>query len=299
MSLRSFTEKIGKATTEDIIAPEFLLTQGLRFTFDVRHPFRGLEGGIMELSAIAQGEGLPGPHHPEQKSLDLQRTMQSLPAPPGADTTKPLTLTNRIAKAHHKTREILKRSTQMTDAYFLYTPPQIWLSAFHIADEPLANFYLDVKLGTYSATDTAAAASPEQQQTLASLRTKLNAVLSACRDLLSSYPSTQISPEQRMDKLKRIGKKLYHCQNPEKADLVSLNRAQKRASGNIATTDTAPVSTAPTPAGAAEGAMDEDTDLEHAAKKRKLEREKFEREGASLFGGELVKGDTDDGKGAT
>ena len=289
MSLRSFTQMVPKATTEDVIAPEFLLTQGLRFTFDVRHPFRGLEGGIMELSAIAQGEGLPGPHHPGQNFTELQRTLQSLPPAAGTDTTKPVSLSNRIAKAHHKTREILKTSAQMTDAYFFYTPPQIWLSAFLIADEPLANFYLDVKLGTSSTTDTVAAESPEQQQVLASLRTKLVSVLSACRDLLVSYPNKHMTPEQRMDRLKRIGKKLYHCQNPEKADLVSLNRAQKRVSGNIAAPDTATASAAPTPTEGTEGSQDQGAESEHAAKKRKLEKEKAEK-GGDLFGGELVKG---------
>ncbi|KAL1956229.1 hypothetical protein VTO42DRAFT_7489 [Malbranchea cinnamomea] len=302
MSLRSFTEKIDKATTEDIIAPEFLLTQGLRFTFDVRHPFRGLEGGIMELSAIAQGEGLPGPHNTGQTALDLQRSLQSLPPPPSSDPAKPVSVTNRIAKAHHKTREILKSSAQMTDAYFLYTPPQIWLAALLIADEPLANFYIDVKFGTLSTTDTAAAVSPEHQQALSSLRTKLTTVLSSCRNLLSTYPATHISPQQRMERLKRIGKKLYHCQNPEKADLVGLNRAQKRMSGNApaaSSIDKATSSAAPTPVGEDGGAPGDDAELQRAAKKRKLEREKFEKEGTNLFGGELVKGDSSGSKGTS
>ena len=55
MSLRHFADGVpGDTTAEDIIAPEFLVMQSLRFTFDVRHPFRGLEGGLMERK---DGEG--------------------------------------------------------------------------------------------------------------------------------------------------------------------------------------------------------------------------------------------------
>jgi cyclin H len=36
-------------TGEAVLAGEFLLCQGLRFAFDVKHPFRALEGAIMEL----------------------------------------------------------------------------------------------------------------------------------------------------------------------------------------------------------------------------------------------------------
>lgn len=296
LSLRSFAEKIPNASMEDIIAPEFLLTQGLRFTFDVRHPFRALEGGIMELSAISQGEGLTGPHHPDKKASELQRTLQSLPQVPSTDPSKPVSLSNRIAKAHHETREILKTAAQMTDAYFLYTPPQIWLAAFLLADRPLAEFYLDTKLGTSSATDTTENAPAEKQQALSALRMKLTSVLSSCSDLLSSYPSTQSNADPaRMKNLKRIDKKLYHCQNPEKVDLVGLNRAQKRQGSAAAAGMTTGVTSAPpTPAGEDRSqpqggkTADEDAELQRAAKKRKLERERFEKEGADVFGGELI-----------
>jgi cyclin H len=105
-----------------------------------------------------------------------------------------------------------------------------------------------------------------------------------------------------MKNLKRIGKKLYHCQNPEKADLVGLNRAQKR-DGGVSSTATAAVasggisgtaSAAPTPvdegpAGQVPAEGDEDSESARAAKKRRLEREKFAHEGADLFGGELIR----------
>src|ERR1700728_3827563 len=59
--LTKFADAITDTKPEDVLACEFLLTQGLRFTFDVRHPFRALEGAVMELQAIANGvPPLPG-----------------------------------------------------------------------------------------------------------------------------------------------------------------------------------------------------------------------------------------------
>ena len=284
MSLRSFTEHIPNSTAEDIIAPEFLLTQGLRFTFDVRHPFRSLEGGIMELSAIAQGEGTPGPHHPNQTPAGLKSALQSLPPPPStaASTADPSTVkptpspSTRIAKAHHNTREILKFAAQMTDVYFLFTPSQIWLSALLIADKPLAEFYLDTKLGPVTPSPEPSSTTPSPAEMLSVLRTKLTSVLDSCAALLTSYTqshtSTTPNPE-RMKRLKQIGKKLYRCQNPEKIDLVALNKAQRREESSAAAT--------PTPTGVQSRPVSEaaeETELERAAKKRKLEREKSEKE---------------------
>ena len=50
-----FAEKFPKTTPEEVLAGEFLLCQGIRFAFDVKHPFRALEGAILELRRI---EGL-------------------------------------------------------------------------------------------------------------------------------------------------------------------------------------------------------------------------------------------------
>ena len=68
-----------------------------------------------------------------------------------------------------------------------------------------------------------------------------------------------------MDEFKRIDKKLYKCRNPEKIDLVGINKAVKRDGGD------------------AVGGADE-----KVVKKRKLERERSEREGDDIFGGPLV-----------
>src|SRR4051794_7947519 len=87
--LTKFADAIGKTTPEDVLASEFLLTQGLRFTFDVRHPFRALEGAIMELQAMANG---------------------AIPALPGGEVAgdRVERMDKRVKDAHGKAREYLK-----------------------------------------------------------------------------------------------------------------------------------------------------------------------------------------------
>ncbi|EER39174.1 conserved hypothetical protein [Histoplasma capsulatum H143] len=308
MSLRSFAEHIPNSTPEDIIAPEFLLTQGLRFTFDVRHPFRSLEGGIMELNAIARGDGAPGPHHPEQTAAGLQQAIQSLPPPPPVtlaaaeypDQKKPGgsgSITSRIAKAHHNTREILRSAAQLTDVYFLFTPSQIWLSALLLADRPIAEFYIDTKLIPLPSTTSQSQSQSQSQPSkdvFSALRTKLSFILNSCSTILSTYQTNHMpsTAPATMKNLKRIGRKLYHCQNPEKIDLRNLNRAAKREGSSAAAVRGTGTGTG-TPAAAAEAGAGvagdgDEAELQRAAKKRKLERERFQQEGARLFGGDLV-----------
>ncbi|KKY24355.1 putative cyclin ccl1 [Phaeomoniella chlamydospora] len=237
ISLSRFISKLPKTTEDDIKAPEFLLMQGLRFTLDVRHPMKGLEGGFMELRAMAEGSST-GP--------DFVRLMQERP-------TRESILRKRIDAAEYYARKTLHTAAQLTDAYFLYTPSQIWLAALMIADEPLATLFLDAKMKFVGLP-------------LEAIRPKVLDTLQSCADLLKSFNSaTEESSEDR--EIKRIGKKLKICQNPEKLDLVEINKAQKR-----------------------EGA--DGSDAEKTLKKRKLERERLEKDG-DIFGGDLKKSDSD------
>ncbi|KAL9043446.1 MAG: hypothetical protein Q9214_003370, partial [Letrouitia sp. 1 TL-2023] len=231
--VKSFAEKLPNRTTEDILAPEFLLTQGLRFTFDVRHPFHGLEGGFMELMALTNGKGHAEPLITKSPQ-ELRDDMMNIGVAPGASskTSTPKAMITRIQAAHAKAKNTLKTSALLTDAYFFYTPSQIWLSALLLADEPLARFYVDTKLIAF----------PE-------LKVRLFTTLQKCADLLRSSISTKPSREEKKE-LKRIDNKLVQCRNPQKLDLVSINKTQKRDPGK------------------------EDMLDEKVAKKRKLERER-------------------------
>lgn len=247
-SLKSFVSKLKKTTAEDVVAPEFLLTQGLRFTFDVRHPQRGLEGGFMELLALANGNGHGHGHasaaadSPSQLQTEMLDIEPLKPGKPKAKSAQEMIV--RIQNAHGIAKETLKTSALLTDAYFLYTPSQIWFSALLGADEPLARFYLSTKFP---------APTPTQTKILTTLQRGL-------AQLQSSPPAKPGAVE--IKELTRIDKKLYKCRNPEKMDLVGINKAQKRDGG-----------------GKEDAGLDE-----KVGKRRRMERENSIREGEAVFG---------------
>ena len=145
-------------------------------------------------------------------SKEVQRAMLTLePAFEGPrQVSSTESLIARIQAAHGKAKDILKTSALLTDAYFLYTPSQLWLAALLHADEPLARFYIDSKFPTPSP-----------------IKPKLINVLQACGSLFRSSPSADPKKEE-VAELTKIDKKLYKCRNPEKIDLVSISNAQKR-----------------------------------------------------------------------
>jgi cyclin H len=203
--LTKFAEAIGKTKPEDVLASEFLLTQGLRFTFDVRHPFRALEGAVMELQAIAHSALPPLPGS------------EAVQVPESFGDTKEVV--KRIREAHGKAREYLKTSALLTDVYFHYTPSQIMFAALLIADEDLTTWYLSTKLPPSTPNS---ASSPN-------LKTLLT-ILHACALLLKSVSTSEPSAPE-IKELKLLAKKLQKCQNPEMADLVKLNERKKREGG--------------------------------------------------------------------
>ncbi|KAF2755855.1 hypothetical protein EJ05DRAFT_80119 [Pseudovirgaria hyperparasitica] len=226
----------GKKPTlrDDVLAPEFILTQALRFTFEVRHPFRAV---------------LPG--H-SQSAVQLQQALLSLPQTSGGPEIihEVHQMEKRITEAHSIASDrYLKNAALLTDAYFLYTPSQIWLAAHLLADEPLTLFYLDTKFTVAPGSNSSAP-----------LKTRVISTIRSCATMISNGDTpSQPTLEERAE-LTRVDKKLYQCRNPDKIDLIGLNKAQKRD----ATMD---------------GKLEEGL-----AKKRKIEREKQEKEADDFWG---------------
>ncbi|KAF7948428.1 uncharacterized protein EAE97_003839 [Botrytis byssoidea] len=227
-----FASDIGKTTTEEILSSEFLLTQGLRFQFDIRHPYRGLEGAIMELLAISTHK-------------------VSIPAE--LESQRPENMHNLILEGHGHARHYLKTSALLCDSYFHYTPSQIMFASLYLASAPLATFYLALKSYNPSNPDTNTATSTYQ---------KLFTLIKNLAQILSSIPEEQ-TPEQRQE-IQALVKKLKKCRNPEKADLVGLQKMKREG---------------------VEGKDGEDE--EKIIKKRKMEREQRLKEEQDLFGGSL------------
>ena len=282
--LETFSSKLPKQPSpEEILAPEFVVAVGLRWNFEIKHPFRGLEGCIMELMKVAEGNyhtpplpPLPQPtpslasNSPLPSAAEWQDRLHNLPPPPTSPSTTTIPKP-RIERAHGKSRAILSGPALLTDVYFLYTPPQIALAAIYLIDSPLASFFLDLTLPhTYQST----------------LKSTLLTTVQSCADELRTGgdPGAPISKEE-LDEAMRIDRKLWCCRNPEKVDLVGASKAAKRGiSDATAIVALADVGGDGGYGGAVEGIDDDPARRERDVKKRKLEREKSFREGEELFG---------------
>ncbi|OCT50441.1 hypothetical protein CLCR_07069 [Cladophialophora carrionii] len=239
LPLSRFVAELHNISEDDVKAPEFLLLQGLRFTLDVRHPMKGLQGGHVEMNVLAE-EGKLGAIEPGRGSE------------------------KRIGVAADQAKKLLATAAQLTDAYFLFTPSQIWLGALMVADRDLCEAYLNYKFEAIVDAVERQAGSQTSDVDIAALQTKLLATINSCAELLQSYtPPEEESATQRKE-MRRIGKKLNVCQNPEKTDIVAVARAKAAEKRE----------------GSATGSG---SDAEKVAKKRRLERERAEREG-DVFG---------------
>ncbi|KAF6829325.1 cyclin ccl1 [Colletotrichum musicola] len=187
--LAKFADKFPNTTEEEILAGEFLLCQGVRFAFDIRHPFRALEGAILEL----------------RRHDDLEKS--------------------RIDAAHVRAREVLKFSSLVTDAYFHYTPSQIMLAALSLADRGLAEKLVQ---GAFPPAQNGqhAEAAPKSD-----MRDKVMGTIESCRELLATEPPERLeeywgTPESTK-LIRPLLRKLKKCRDPDRADLVALQKARR------------------------------------------------------------------------
>ncbi|KAB5550799.1 cyclin ccl1 [Coniochaeta sp. 2T2.1] len=205
-----FAQQFPKTKGEGILAGEFLLCQGIRFAFDVKHPFRGLEGAVLELRRYGD-----------------------------VDST-------RINDASNRAKEILRFSPLVTDAYFHYTPSQIMLAALSLADQDLADRVLhetfhrptqteqkSYKSNSNSNSNSASASTSEQRAALVSTETRARVAeaVNACRDLLAKEPPERLTsywdtPESN-NIIKPLLKKLRKCRDPDRFNLVELQKAKR------------------------------------------------------------------------
>lgn len=256
-SARSFAAKLAavqgleKTTPENVLAPEYLLVQGLRFCFDVRHPHRALKGLYLDLQgllSITRGDPAPASWGETGKGL-RNKLQEQLSKRYGV----PAKFSKRIEAVYARAREILQRQAIISDAYFLFTPSQIMLAAVWMADDSLVQDLLHAK----------ASVVPDNSNGRA--RAAVSRILDeieACAEVLQK---TDVDDNSRPEEAWRIDRKLHKCRNPDKLDLVKLNQASKRdATEN--------------------GKLDD-----NIAKKRKMERETMEQEGHDLFGPSLTK----------
>ncbi|KAF2212082.1 hypothetical protein CERZMDRAFT_106296 [Cercospora zeae-maydis SCOH1-5] len=250
-TLSKFSKSIS-ADPEAVLAPEYKVMQALRFMLDVRQPYRGLKGALIELLNMA--EGLVD-EIAQQSGPEVQQGMLALRAPDSANKTQfamphasnggieQKQVVERVQLAYAAAKNLLDREASLSDAYFLYTPSQILFAALHVADTPLLTYFLDTKIPPGLPS-----------------RSKILATIERCAVMFASFSTnTNISKEQRA----ALEKKLEGCRDPTTKDLVKVAAAVKRN-------------------GAEEGAIDEGK-----ARKIKAERAKNEKDMNDLFGPSL------------
>ena len=249
---------------------------GLRWAFQVWHPFRGLEGIFLELNALLGGKYKP-PVSKESLAPSGEQAKTSLLTFLRGDT-------ERIGKAHGEARKLLTTTALLTDVYFLYTPPQISFAAFLEADSALAEFYLDVK---FPPTDSGNARVREKLLSVVSEIAKNHLSPTITKDSKNPYPKLLLQLPQNnvatsitdavdpalLTEVTRIDKKLYRVTKRDQDNPPNSKKAKSDSSSNGTTTATKTLEKY-------------DEDDERRIKKRKLEREKAERDG-DVFGAPL------------
>ncbi|KAL1895668.1 hypothetical protein Sste5346_005139 [Sporothrix stenoceras] len=223
--LDGFAEKFPNTTAADILAGEFLLCQGIRFAFEVKHPFRALEGAIMELRRLVDVDAAAG-----KDDID----------------------DSRVSDAHRRAREILKFSPLVTDAYFHYSPSQIMFAALWLADRPLVErlllgetFHRPANMGAAAADvptpilPGGGNASKKKKNEAAEwervngseIKDRVLDTIKKCSELLATEPPERFTeywgqPESN-NIIKPLLKKLKLCRDPDRFNLVALQQAKK------------------------------------------------------------------------
>lgn len=218
MNLGDFARSIS-SKPEQILAPEYKIIQALRFTLDVRQPIRGLRGCYMEIENLAHGRAAPLPFLAPKTATDLQQDMAQLPPPPQhchsewtpTPTTDEKALVGRAWAAYTAARTLLDDAALLTDAYFLFTPPQIYLAALRLADEPLYSFFMSLHL-------------PSQHP----MYGPILSTIASCADMLGNFDKSQVmSKDERVS----VEKRLEDVRDPSTRDLVKRHEEAKRGGG--------------------------------------------------------------------
>lgn len=246
---------------EDLLAPEFKVAIGLRWAFQIWHPFRGLEGIFLELNAIAIGRY----QSPQGSSTEDAKTKLEVLLRGDAE---------RVGGAHHGARALLTTIALLTDVYFLYTPAQISFAAFWQADHDLAALYIDVKFPP--------AAGSTKVKLLKTIKecARNHLAPAITHDSPNPYPGLLLQLPQNgvatsmeaateralMKEVMRIDKKLYHVTNRDKKANEKKGAGGENGASN----------------GKGNGKY-EGIDEEKRLKKRRLEREKLDKDG-DVFG---------------
>ncbi|GAA6002893.1 hypothetical protein JCM10207_001885 [Rhodosporidiobolus poonsookiae] len=195
ISIDAFASRV-KTPPSDILALEFLVSQSLRFEYKVHHAHLALQGLI----------------------LDMQTAGVDLPL-----------LSAAAPKAH-----AFVRASRLTSAEFVYSPAQIALACFRLADAALAEQWLGVKearLGEASAgAGGKGKAAPVEGDEEAGADKPVELPHEAVLRLLDGLQATvQEAKTNPVDKAKvtEVDKRLKWARNPEKDPKSAVYKKRK------------------------------------------------------------------------
>lgn len=117
MSIETFCKALPKTEPKDVLDLEFIVLQSLQFTLLVHHPFRPLYGFFLDFQGVLL--------HPNPVMYDVS-----------VDT---------IGSLYDKAKKWLIDFALLSDASFLFTPPQIALAAMYDIDRRITDKYLKKK----------------------------------------------------------------------------------------------------------------------------------------------------------
>ena len=159
---------------------------------------------MMELDNIVEG----------QPDARLKAEIEQLESPGQAARTSwraGAGARERVQLAYSAARAMLDSPALLTDAYFLFTPSQIVFASLQLADPPLADWYLLMKIP---------GSSP--------IRAKVLATLRSCAETLSSFKQSDVLSK---DKRAALEEKLEKCRDPSTIDMVKAHLAKQRGEG--------------------------------------------------------------------
>ncbi|KAH9818963.1 putative cyclin family protein, partial [Teratosphaeria destructans] len=206
LKVSDYGARIG-TEVDAILAVEYKVMQALRFTLEVRKPFAGLKGWLMDAVNVVDGMEEPIP----DVLAAAGAAGTSLWEGYGARGAGKDGLRSRLDAAYAAAKAVLDNAALLTDAYFLYTPSQISFAALHIADPPLTDWYLATKLPPTSP-----------------VRLKILSTIHSCADLMRAFSTESvIGKEERA----RLEEKLERCRDPTTRDLIKIYERAKMGQG--------------------------------------------------------------------
>ena len=168
--IATFASKIKQVTPSDVLSHEFLVSQSLKFQYKVHHAFLALYGMFLDMQQAL----------PDHSMADLERARD------GAVKSC--------------------KAARLTDLEFLYTPSQIALACFRLADPDLTEAWLLSKHPS--------APVPEQMIN--------HEQVMGCADDIKKDLEAALRPVD-LDAVRSVDKRLKFCRNPEKDPSSALS----------------------------------------------------------------------------